>query len=167
MARHAFYPATLGSRFFRSVVWGAFLAVSSLAGVVALLFGLFKTGAADVVLGALLMVGSLEGLYRWFGARRPLVVVEEDAVVWRSGLGMRRHALSDLAFSPDPFDVTVLRLQTRGGKFLRLPRDGVAKAAELERLLEARLEARVAPGAATAAPVEPPVVAGVSKPSQQ
>lgn len=167
MARHEFFPATPGGRFFRSVVWGAFLAVSSLSGVVALLFGLFKTGAADAVLGALLILGSLEGLYRWFGARRPLVVVEDDAVVWRSGLRMRRHALSDLAFSPDPFDVTVLRLQTRGGKFLRLPRDGVAKAAELERLLEARLAGGVVVSPATVAPVEPPAVAGDSRPSER
>ncbi|MEP0774597.1 MAG: hypothetical protein HRF46_09580 [Acidobacteriota bacterium] len=167
MARHEFFPATPGPCFFRSLAWGVFLALSSVAGVVALLFGLLKTGAADAVLGALLMVGSLEGLYRWFGARRPLVVVEDDAVVWRSGLGMRRHALNDLAFSPDPFDVTVLRLQTRGGKFLRLPRDGVARAAELERLLEGRLGGGVAATPATATPVGPPVAAPASRPPEQ
>lgn len=146
MARHEFFPATLGSRFFRSLPWAVFVAVSGVVGVVALLLGLLTTGAADVVLGALLLIGALEGLYRWYSGRRPLVVIEDDAVVWRSGLGMRRHALDDLAFSPDPFDVSVLRLQTRGGKFLRLPRDGVAKAAELERLLAARLEPAVAVG---------------------
>lgn len=151
MARHEFYPATLGSSLFRSLPWAVFVAISGVAGVVALLLGLLRTGAADAVLGALLMIGALESLYRWYSGRRPLVVIEDDAVVWRSGMGMRRHALGDLAFSPDPFDVTVLRLQTRGGKFLRLPRDGVARAAELERLLQARLE-RGEAGAATAAP---------------
>ncbi len=150
MARHEFYPASLGARFFRSPAWAVFLAVSGLAGVTALLLGSLKTGAADAVLGTLLAIGSLEGLYRWCSARRPLVVVEDEALVWRSGLSMRRHALDDLALSPDPFDLTVLRLQTRGGRFLRLPRDGVAKAAELERLLRARLEPTAASGRATA-----------------
>jgi hypothetical protein len=140
MARHEFYPATLGGRFFASATWAVFLAAAAVAGVTALLLGSFTTGAMDAVVGAWLAIVSLEGLYRWYNARRPVVVVEDDALVWRSGLRMRRHPLKDLAVSPDPFDLTVLRLQTRSGKFLRLPRDGVARAAELERLLAARLE---------------------------
>lgn len=156
MARYEFFPAPQGARLFRSLPWGVFLAASAVAGVVGLLFGLFKTGASDVVLGALLTMGAAEGLYRWTSWRRPLVVVEEDAILWRGGLGMRRHPLADLALSPDPFDVTVLRLQTRGGKFLRLPRDGVAKAAELEQLLEARLAPRAASPTPGATPAPPP-----------
>ncbi len=140
MGRYEFYPAILGPRFFTSSTWAVFLAVSAVAGLTALLLGSLKTGVADAVLGALLALSSLEGLYRWYNACQPVVIVEDEALVWRSGLRMRRHSLADLALSPDPFDVTVLRLQTRSGKLLRLPRDGVAKAAELERLLLARLQ---------------------------
>lgn len=64
MARHEFYPATLGSSLFRSLPWAVFVAISGVAGVVALLLGLLRTGAADAVLGALLMIGALESLYR-------------------------------------------------------------------------------------------------------
>ena len=149
MARHEFFPVHLGARLAKSLPWGVFLMVSAGVGVTLLLIGALQRGFKDAGAGALLVICSLPGLYQWYNLRRPLVVVEDDTLVWRSGLTTRRHSLADLALAPDPFDVTVLRLQTRGGKFLRVPRDGVAKAAELERLLQVRLELSAASGRAT------------------
>ncbi len=140
MARQEFTAAAPGMGLMRSITWGVINGIIALCGIVWLIMGLAKTGGKDIFVGLTWIVVGGVNLVSWYRLRQPLVIIEDDAVVWRSGMRMRRHALADLALSPDPFDVTVLRLQTRGGRFLRLPRDGVAKAAELEGLLQARLQ---------------------------
>lgn len=165
MARQEFYPTTWGVKILSSGAWAAVAGLLIVLGIVWVLMGLFKTGGRDVFSGLTwLLVGSVN-LAQWYRLRRPAVIVDDDAVFWRTGLGMRRHDLADLALSPDPFDVTVLRLQTRSGKFLRLPRDGVARAAELERLLHARIGGGVPAYPMTVLPSAPAGATGSSDPA--
>lgn len=96
------------------MVVGGFNGVVGLLGLVWLVLGLGTTGGKDTVAGVIFIVVAGVNLALWYRLRQPLVVVEDDAVFWRSGFGMRRHALDDLALAPDPFDLSVLRLQTRG-----------------------------------------------------
>jgi hypothetical protein len=77
-------------------------------------------------------------------AERPVVAVESDELVLGRGLRARRYALGRLAWAPDPFDATAIRLRRPDGGYVRIARDSIDGADRLEALLRGRLAASTA-----------------------